>query len=152
MIKLKQIIHYPETNSVEATWVREFPATIDENGTSIPSRDETIRCHSYADVQMDMLEADLGEDVSDHAELIATVRANIKPPDPISAEQIRANILSQIDSMERSQLMPRATREFMLQFMEQTSTPEQLEQNFGYKTIKSFDMQIKALRDQLILK
>jgi len=63
---LKQVIHYPDTNSVEATWV-------DEN-------DIQVRCHSYADVQMDMLEADLGTDLSEHASLIATVRANIKPP------------------------------------------------------------------------
>ena len=58
---LKQVIRYPDTNSVEATWV-------DEEGNN-------VRCHSYADVQMDMLRADLGEDVAEYAELIATVEA-----------------------------------------------------------------------------
>jgi hypothetical protein len=59
---LKQVLHYPGTNSVEATWLDE--------------KDITVKCHSYADVQMDMLRADLGADAAD---LIATVEANIKP-------------------------------------------------------------------------
>ena len=47
MKTLKQVIHYPDTNSIEATW-------IDESGV-------VIKCHSYADVQMDMLRADVAE-------------------------------------------------------------------------------------------
>ena len=58
-------------------------------------------------------------------------------------------IQSQIDDLERAQLMPRATREFMLLSMESMATPEQLEQNFGYKAVKAFDLQITALRAQL---
>lgn len=69
---LAQIIHYTDTNSVEATWV-------DEAG--VP-----IKCHSYADSQMDMLEADLGADALEHATLIALVRSTAVPvvvPDPV---------------------------------------------------------------------
>lgn len=59
------VIHFPETNSVEATW--------------LDSEGKQTRCHSYADVQMDMLESDLGEDALQWASLIQTVRAGIKP-------------------------------------------------------------------------
>lgn len=76
MKTLKQVIHYPDTNSVEATWV--------------DSEDVVIKCHSYADVQMDMLRDDIAEfggDITEHEELIALVEANIKPiphtPQPI---------------------------------------------------------------------
>ncbi len=69
MITLKQVIHYPDSNSVEATWV-------DEDGIQ-------IRCHSYADVQMDMLWTDFGADAADYAELIALVESNIQPPVPV---------------------------------------------------------------------
>jgi len=58
-------------------------------------------------------------------------------------------IKDQIASLEQSQLMPRATREFMLMFMEANATPEILAANFGYQAVKAFDLQIKALRDQL---
>ncbi len=60
------LIHYTDTNSVEVTW-------LDDDG-------KQTRCHSYADVQMGMLEADLGADAADHAALIAAVKANIQPP------------------------------------------------------------------------
>lgn len=62
---LKSVIHYPDTNSVEATWV--------------DADDVQVKCHSYADVQMDMLEADLGDDAQAYAEMIAAVKAGIKP-------------------------------------------------------------------------
>ena len=71
-MKLKQVTHYPDTNSVEATWV-------DTDGNQ-------AKCHSYADVQMDMLQADLGADAADYADMIATVTAGIKPyiaPSPV---------------------------------------------------------------------
>lgn len=66
-------------------------------------------------------------------------------PDP------RAVILAQIDALERQQLMPRATREFMLTFMELNAPPEVLEVNPGYQAVKAFDNQIKVLREQLAL-
>ena len=65
------------------------------------------------------------------------------PPSP------SALIISQIDAMERVQLMPRATREFMLLFMQSSFTAEQLAANPGYSAVKAFDDQIVALRSQL---
>ena len=88
---LKNIIHFADTNSVEATWV-------DENG--IP-----VKCHSYADVQMDMLVQDLGDAAAEHAELIAQVEAARAlrpaptPPDPaVMQARIEAHIQAQIQS------------------------------------------------------
>lgn len=85
---LQRIIHYQNTNSVEATWV-------DAEGT-------TVKCHSYADSQMDMLEADLGEEAASHAELIALVRASMVPyipppivvPTSVTMRQARLALLS----------------------------------------------------------
>lgn len=70
-MKLKQVIHFPDSNSVEATWV--------------DAEDRQVKCHSYADVQMDMLRADLGDVADQYADLIAEVEANIKPtpPEPV---------------------------------------------------------------------
>jgi hypothetical protein len=51
-----------------------------------------------------------------------------------------------IDALEKAQLMPRATREFMLLFMAGTYTPEQLAANQGFLRLKAFDDQIAALR------
>lgn len=66
----------------------------------------------------------------------------IEPADiPDPKEAIRAQIIS----LEQAQLMPRATREFMLLFVEQnnlTAMP-------GYAPLKAFDAQIAALRNQL---
>lgn len=61
----------------------------------------------------------------------------------------KAEIKAQIDTLEREQMMPRATREFMLLSMEAMFTPQQLAQNPGYVAVKAFDDQIKALRAQL---
>jgi len=72
MNTLKQVIHYQDTNSVEATWV-------DSDGA-------VIKCHSFADVQMDMFReyvATLGGDITEHEELIALVESNIKPVEPV---------------------------------------------------------------------
>jgi hypothetical protein len=119
---LQQVIHFPDTNSVEATWVVEAspaidvpesiaPDTMDEVGNVIPGAvtpAHTIpavfvqaKCHSYADVQMDMLEADLGGDAAQYANLIATVRAGIVPfvppppqvPQSVTMRQARLALL-----------------------------------------------------------
>lgn len=74
MMHLSNVTHYASTNSVEATWV-------DEEGVQ-------IKCHSYADVQMDMLRADLGADSASYADLIATVEASIQPAPPAPAPSI----------------------------------------------------------------
>lgn len=55
----------------------------------------------------------------------------------------------QIAQMEREQMMPRATREFMLLFMETNFPAEALAANPGYQAVKAFDLQISALRAQL---
>ena len=70
-MKLKQVIPYPDTNSVEATWV-------DSEGV-------VIKCHSYADVQMQMFRDDIAEfggDIAEYEDLIALVESNIKPAEP----------------------------------------------------------------------
>lgn len=123
MIVLKQIIHFPDTNSVEATWVdrtvladvfipaSQSPSIIAPDGAEIPGEitpeqvipgevvEVTVKCHSYADVQMSMLRADMAElGGGDYDELIATVEAGIKPvavvqappPDSVSRFQARA--------------------------------------------------------------
>ncbi len=56
---------------------------------------------------------------------------------------------AQIELLERQQLLPRATREFMLMFMEANATPDILAVNPGYQAVKAFDLQIAALRAQL---
>ena len=78
MNTLKQVIHYPDTNSVEATWV--------------DSEGNVVKCHSYADVQMQMFRDDVAEfggDIAEYEELIALVESNIKPaePEPIPVPQ-----------------------------------------------------------------
>lgn len=111
-MKLKSVIHHAPTNSVEATWVevvtpeqivpaRHIPPLIDdednviEEGFTEPARvipavEAQVRCHSYADVQMDMLEADLGADLPAYVNLIALVRSKIVPyvPPPLTADDI----------------------------------------------------------------
>jgi hypothetical protein len=74
--------------------------------------------------------------------------ASIPQPDPKDAirEQIKQLEAKQL---EAKQLMPRATREFMLTFMEMNAPAEVLAVNPGYQAVKAFDLQIKALRDQL---
>jgi len=68
MSQLKQVIHYKDTNSVEATW--------------LDGDDKQVKCHSYADCQMDMFRADVvefGGDIAEHEEMIALVEVSIKP-------------------------------------------------------------------------
>lgn len=66
-------------------------------------------------------------------------------PKPDPKDAIRA----QIKALEAEQLLPRATREFMLMFMEKNAPAEVLAVNPGYQAVKAFDEQIKALRVQL---
>lgn len=58
-------------------------------------------------------------------------------------------IRSEITNLERTQLLPRATREFMLLAMEAQAPAEVLALNPGYVAVKQFDTQIAALRAQL---
>ena len=91
-MKLKSVIRYPDTNSVEATWVEVIaPESTDAEGNVTPAMERQVLCHSYADVQMDMLEADLGADLPEYAALIATVRAAIHVPTP---EELAAQLVA----------------------------------------------------------
>jgi len=134
---LKSVIHYPGTNSVEATWV--------------DADDKQVRCHSYADVQMDMLRADLGADSASYADLIATVEANIKPPVPPTTAEINASIAAQIAGLEQATLMPRATREFMLTLFAATAASQGVDPmtSPAYVKVKALDDQIATLRRAL---
>lgn len=75
MNQLTSVIRDTKTNSVEATWE-------DADG-------KQIKCHSYADVQMDMFRADvlaLGGNIAEHEAIIAAVEAAIVPyvaPPPV---------------------------------------------------------------------
>lgn len=90
-MKLKSVIHFPDTNSVEATWVEVIaPESTDAEGNVVPAVERQVRCHSYADVQMDDLVADLGSDAADYADLVALVRSKIAPyvPPPLTPADI----------------------------------------------------------------
>ena len=69
--------------------------------------------------------------------------------DPADIPDPKIAIQAQIDSLERQELMPRATREFMLLAMEAQASAEVLAVNPGYVAVKAFDLQIAALRAQL---
>lgn len=66
---LKQIIKYTNAPVIEATWADEA--------------DVVIKCHAYANSQMDMLREDLGADAAAHEALIAEVEATYVPPEPV---------------------------------------------------------------------
>lgn len=68
-----------------------------------------------------------------------------EPAAPPAGRDVRAEIAA----LEASQMLPRITREFMLQSLEAQYAPEQLAQNLGYTRLKALDEQIKALREQL---
>lgn len=68
---------------------------------------------------------------------------------PVPQVDPKEAIRAQIKQLEAEQLMPRATREFMLTFMEMNAPAEVLAVNPGYQAVKAFDNQIKALRDLL---
>lgn len=82
---------------------------------------------------------------------------NYEPGQPYTVEDAEPTlwvdpkdaIRARIDNLERQQLMPRATREFMLMFMEANATPDILAANPGYQAVKAFDNEIKALGAQL---
>lgn len=170
MIILKQVIHYPDTNSVEATWVDEIspeskePDSIDQTngaviiGEVIPAVEIPVKRHSYADVQMDMFRADvaeLGGDISNYEEMITDVIAGIKPVEPPTKQEISAQAQQEIDTIEAKTMMNRAVREGMLamtEFVASTKgvTPDLLyTQNAAYKSVKDVDKQISQLRKKL---
>ena len=77
-----------------------------------------------------------------------------EPPRDINIE--RAAIQTQIDTLEREQLMPRLTREIFLPLMVTTASSQGVDEptlyaaSIGYRKLKDFEAQIVALRDQLV--
>jgi hypothetical protein len=76
-----------------------------------------------------------GDREATQAELVEHAELNRKA---LAAAQIRA--------LESERLLPRAVREFMLGYMEKTSTPEQLAQMAAYVNLKALDNEIVGLR------
>lgn len=85
---------------------------------------------------------------ADYAAYLAWL-AEGNTPEPADVPDPKEAIKAQIDALERGQLMPRATREFMLLSMEAQFTPAQLAANPGYRAVKTFDDTIRELRAQL---
>lgn len=148
------VIHYEDTNSVEATWsdveTEEYQDTVqNEDGTETTETKtrETVvvvHCHSYADVQMQMFKDDIAEfggDMTEYTELIKTVEANIKAPtaEELAREEAyrKQSIQAKITSLEASQARP--LRELMID-----STNE-----YAQNKLQAIDAEIEALRKQL---
>jgi hypothetical protein len=58
----------------------------------------------------------------------------------------RLQAAAHIRALEVEQIMPRATREFMLGYLEERGTPEQLALLPAYVKLKAFDSTIAGLR------
>lgn len=69
MISVKQIIHFTDTNSVEVTWIDS-------------DTDKIVRCNSYDQYQLDILQADLGDGSAMYESTYEAVRENWKAPAP----------------------------------------------------------------------
>ena len=63
---------------------------------------------------------------------------------------IKKAALETIERLERENMMPRATREFMLTYMELNATAAQLAANVGYQKVKALDNLLRAERAKLI--
>lgn len=85
---------------------------------------------------------------TDYAVYLAWV-AEGNTPQPADVPDPKEAIRAQITALEQSQLLPRATREFMLLAMEAQAPAEVLALNPGYSAVKAFDAQIAALRAML---
>lgn len=175
MIKIKSVIHYEDTNSVEVTWIdyEVIPAvgTEGEEGYKPQQIKETpVRCHSYDDCQMDMLRADLGADAPQYADLISTVEANIKPAPPPPAPDVRQEILSVSQQALASGFLHMMMFDMMTRYIQgvqqavnaatpQGQTPPTITDadlsneaspyySHAYVETKTYYMQLKALQDQ----
>ena len=67
-------------------------------------------------------------------------------PDP---QQAKLDTLREIDAMERGQMLPRVTREFMLGYMRATFTDAQLLDSVAYQRLEALDNKIADLRRAL---
>lgn len=66
---LAKLIRYTNAPALEATWV-------DEAG-------QVVKCQAYANNQMDLLAADLGDDAAQHQALLDEVAATYVEPEPV---------------------------------------------------------------------
>ena len=80
---------------------------------------------------------------------VRTIVNTPKDPEMVKATK-NAAVLAEITALEQSQLMPRATREFMLMFMEANAPAEVLAVNPGYKAVKAFDKVLTDKRKELL--
>lgn len=80
--------------------------------------------------------------------LTAEEIAELNNREPSLEEQIEA-IKAEISAMEAQYMLPRITREFMLQSLDAQFTPEQLAQNIGYTRVKKVNDDIGAKRQRL---
>lgn len=90
------------------------------------------------------------EDDGSQDHLVRTNMVSLTPDQVASAHaaqrDAKAEALAQLRGLEVANLMPRATREFMLMTLEAQATPEQLAQLPAYVKLKAFDTQIATLR------
>lgn len=77
---------------------------------------------------------------------VRTIINTPKDPEVVAALKL-SEVNARIDQLERETLLPRATREFMLLFMESNFPMESLTANPGYQRVKAFDLKIKAVRE-----
>lgn len=104
MIKLKQVIRDTKTNSIEATWVDDD--------------DKQVKCHSYADVQMQMFRDDLamlGGYGAEIEALITTVEAGIVPyaPPVPTPEQLIAELEAQFTQRRLREVLLTGDKTFL---------------------------------------
>ena len=83
----------------------------------------------------------------DHPTLVQPTQAQIDSAITPSQASIDAN--AEIDAAERSTMLPRVVREFMLGYFEANATPAQRANNPGYAKVKALDDSIKVLRTKL---
>lgn len=100
-----KIIKYDNANALEATWLREItpevttPEVLDADGNVVepskitPATYEQVASIAYADVQMDLLRADVakyGGNITPFESLIAEVQANRQPlvPQPVTIPSV----------------------------------------------------------------
>ena len=94
MITLKEIKRYPDTNSVEATWV---------------DGEVVVKCHSYDQVQMDMLATDLGADLAEYQWIIDEVQANLIVRPDIDFTAVRMyEIKAELAAIDQRRIRPLA--------------------------------------------
>lgn len=107
MIIIKDFIKYDNANALEVTWVnREIGLTLITVEKEIDGKivkveeeqeiiiDEAIQCHSYADVQMDILRTDAKKyntSLNEYEHIIKEVEANIKPLSDEQLQEIEQN-------------------------------------------------------------